>query len=55
VRTGAGTVALLERAVLRTACSGRQFQLDKIPNHGTDLLILRIVTGGRCWVRTNVG
>ncbi len=28
---------------------------DKIPNHRADLLILRVVTGGRCWVRTNVG
>jgi hypothetical protein len=40
---------------LQTAHSAWQCRQDKIPNHRADLVILRVVTGGRCWVRTNVG
>src|SRR5258708_4447208 len=40
---------------LQTARSAWQRHRDKIPNHRSDLVILRVVTGGRCWVRTNVG
>ncbi len=40
---------------LQTAHSAWQRRRDKIPNHRADLRILRVVTGGRCWVRTNVG
>jgi hypothetical protein len=55
VRTGGRTVSLLERAVCRPPAPARSADCNKIPNHGADLLILRMVTGGRCWVRTNVG
>ena len=40
---------------LQTAHSGWHYRRDKISNHGAELLILQVVTSGRCWVRTNVG
>jgi len=55
MRTRRGAVALLERAVCRPLAPARSFGRDKIPNQRADLAILRLVTGGRCWVRTNVG
>jgi hypothetical protein len=47
--------ALLEPAVRRPFAPPGGPGRDKIPNHHADLAALPIVTGGRCWVRTNVG
>jgi hypothetical protein len=52
---GARTVSLLKQAVRGPLAPTGSADQDKIPNHCADLLVLRIVTGGRCWVRTNVG
>src|ERR1035438_5328398 len=46
---------LLERAVCRPLAPAGSAGREKISNHRADLLILRVATGGRCWVRTNVG
>src|ERR1022692_1117836 len=45
---------LLERAVCRPLAPAGSAGREKISNHRADLLILRVATGGRCWVRTNV-
>ena len=55
VRTRRTDVALLERAVCRPLALPTGPGGDKSPNYRADLAILRVVTGGRCWVRTNVG
>jgi hypothetical protein len=55
VRIQRAHICLLERAVCRPLAPAGSTNGDKIPNHRADLLILRVVTGGRCWVRTNVG
>jgi hypothetical protein len=52
---GARAISLLEGAAREPLAAAGSAGRDKIPNHGTELLILHLVTGGRCWVRTNVG
>ena len=59
-RPASETLARLQFALVKRAVAGPLALpdapgRDKIPNHRADLAILRFVTGGRCWVRTNVG